>query len=208
MNIELINLSPDYIPRRDLIGSEVFLQDCVAIHSGERIAIQARSGRGKSTVLNLIYGTHNLCSGEVRFHGMEGTRFELRRRHLSYVFQDLRLFLELSALENLKLNNALTNFKSEQEMKSLIEASGLGEKMHAATGTLSFGQRQRVAIIRALCQPFRWLMLDEPFSHLDDANSKVMASLIDSEVSNQGAGLIVSVLDDRGHLTFDRTLKL
>ena len=123
-------------------------------------------------------------------------------------FQDLRLFLELSALENLKLNNALTNFKTEQEMKSLIEASGLGEKMHAATGTLSFGQRQRVAIIRALCQPFRWLMLDEPFSHLDDANSKVMASLIDSEVSNQGAGLIVSVLDDRGHLTFDRTLKL
>jgi ABC-type multidrug transport system ATPase subunit len=74
--------------------------------------------------------------------------------------------------------------------------------------TLSLGQRQRVAIIRALCQPFDFLLMDEPFSHLDDDNIAILTELIGSEVEKQKAGMILTSLGSEYNFTYDTIYQL
>lgn len=74
-----------------------------------------------------------------------------------YAFQDLRIFTELTALENVQLKNNLTGYKKKKEILAFFEKLGLSDKLNVKTGKLSFGQQQRVAFIRALCQPFDFL---------------------------------------------------
>ena len=74
--------------------------------------------------------------------------------------------------------------------------------------TLSYGQRQRIAIVRALAQPFRYLMLDEPFSHLDLDNARLARELIDEQVGAQGATLVVASLGEDYGWTFTDQLTL
>jgi ABC-type lipoprotein export system ATPase subunit len=72
---------------------------------------------------------------------------------------------------------------------------GIADKWHEKVKTLSFGQKQRVAIIRALCKPFKLLLCDEPFSHLDEANTKICRSLILKRLDEEQAGVIITSLD-------------
>ncbi|MCL2327898.1 MAG: ATP-binding cassette domain-containing protein [Bacteroidetes bacterium] len=118
----------------------------------------------------------------------------IRRNHISIVFQGLQLFSELTALENIELKNKLTKYKSRSEILELLELFGLGEKRDQAAATLSFGQQQRVAVIRALCQPFEVLLLDEPFSHLDKENTAIAAGRIQHEAQQQGATIVTTLL--------------
>ena len=90
----------------------------------------------------------------------------------------------------------------------MLDALLAPEKKQQHVGTLSLGQRQRVAAVRALCQPFEFLMLDEPFSHIDHENAVRLANLITEEVDRQGAGLIVTALDAIDLFDFDITLNL
>ena len=80
--------------------------------------------------------------------------------------------------------------------------------MDAKIGLMSFGQQQRVAMIRALVQPFDFLMVDEPISHLDDANSRVMADIMMEEATRQGAAVIVTSIGKHMELHYDKVLKL
>ena len=73
---------------------------------------------------------------------------------------------------------------------------------------LSFGQQQRVALLRALAQPFDFLLEDEPISHLDDENALTMASLVRQEVERQGAAVIVTSIGKRLPLEYNHILKL
>jgi putative ABC transport system ATP-binding protein len=73
---------------------------------------------------------------------------------------------------------------------------------------LSFGQQQRVAFIRSLCQPFDFIFLDEPISHLDDENSAIMSQLLMEETEKQGAGVIVTSIGKHLELPYDETLRL
>lgn len=82
------------------------------------------------------------------------------------------------------------------------------EKKNQPVQTLSLGQRQRVAVVRALCQPFHFLLLDEPFSHIDHQNATIAASMILDEINTQGAGLIVTALDPTDLFPFDKILNL
>jgi putative ABC transport system ATP-binding protein len=75
-------------------------------------------------------------------------------------------------------------------------------------GKLSFGQQQRVAFIRALCQPFDFLFLDEPISHLDDDNSRIMGELIIAEAKAQGAGVIATSIGKHIELPYNHILQL
>ena len=74
--------------------------------------------------------------------------------------------------------------------------------------TLSYGERQRIAIIRALIQPFDWLLLDEPFSHLDSENARKAAALISAEVLARNAGMIVTSHGANSFFEYDSTLTL
>ena len=124
------------------------------------------------------------------------------------IFQELRLFPELTAWENVQIKNQLTAHKSNAVLEEWFEALGIAEKMDAKVGRMSFGQQQRVATIRALAQPFDFLIADEPISHLDEVNSQAMAELIMKEVEAQGAGLIITSIGKHMELPYDKTLKL
>ena len=73
---------------------------------------------------------------------------------------------------------------------------------------MSFGQQQRVAMIRALVQPFDFLMVDEPISHLDDVNSAIMCDIMMEEARRQGAGVIVTSIGKHMNMSYDKTYRL
>ena len=91
----------------------------------------------------------------------------VRQRHISHLFQELRLFPELTALENVEIKNAITGFKSREEITEWFDMLGIGDKLNAKIGRMSFGQQQRVAIARALAMDPEVMLFDEPTSALD-----------------------------------------
>ena len=78
---------------------------------------------------------------------------DVRKHSLSHLFQELRLFPELTAYENVEIKNKLTGFKTAKQIAEWFEMLGIADKMDAKIGRMSFGQQQRVAMIRALVQP-------------------------------------------------------
>lgn len=208
MHIELNKLKPRYMSESEVTGSDIYLQPCVRFERGGKYMVCARSGHGKTSLLNFIYGTSLDYDGTIDYGEPVTSPFSLRLRHLSYLFQDLCLFPELTALENVQLKNNLTRHKSDADLRAMLSAVLPATKMHQPLRTLSLGQRQRVAAVRALCQPFEFLLMDEPFSHLDRASSEAVAALVLNEVESQSAGLIVTALDPIDLFPFDSTLYL
>jgi ABC-type lipoprotein export system ATPase subunit len=94
------------------------------------------------------------------------------------LFQELRLFPELTAYENVEIKNRLTHWKTKQEIENWFEILGIADKLDTQVGKMSFGQQQRVALMRALSQPFDFLLVDEPISHLDEENARTVADLM------------------------------
>jgi putative ABC transport system ATP-binding protein len=126
----------------------------------------------------------------------------------SVVFQDLQLFQNLTALQNLTLNSEIhqihfnnqTQSEHIQSLETLTEWAtllGVETKLNQPVSLLSFGQMQRIAILRALNRPFNWIVLDEPFSHLDQTNASIALDLIKKVAHQQNAGIIITALDDR-----------
>ena len=111
-------------------------------------------------------------------------------------------------MENVEIKNCLTRFKTKKEIERWFEALGIADKMSSPVRLLSFGQQQRVAMIRALVQPFDFLLADEPISHLDEANSKVMADIMMEEAHRQGAGIIITSIGKHMELPYDKTFSL
>ncbi len=188
--------------------SDIYLQSQVVFESGKKYLVKAKSGHGKTSLLNFIYGNSFCFDGVISFNENFTDIFALRRDKLSYVFQELCLFSNLTAVENVQIKNRLTNYKSEAEIDEMLGKLIPIEKKSHLISQLSLGQQQRVAIVRALCQPFDFLLLDEPFSHLDRETAIAAAQLITNEVDSQNAGMIVTALDDTTVLAFDKVLNL
>lgn len=208
MIIELRNLKPQYMSESEVAGSDIYLQPSVVFERGRKYMICARSGHGKTSLLNFIYGSNLYYDGVIDYHEPVSSPFDLRLRKLSYLFQDLCLFPELTALENVQIKNSLTEHKSEAEIEAMLDALLPASKKHQPLRILSLGQRQRVAAVRALCQPFEFLLMDEPFSHLDHETAQQVAAMTLREVEAQGASLLLTSLDPTDLFPFDCTLKL
>ncbi|MDR2383646.1 MAG: ATP-binding cassette domain-containing protein, partial [Prevotellaceae bacterium] len=186
--LRINSLKPFFLPDTETaVFGSVWFND-VSFRKGASYLISASSGRGKSSLLSFMFGERIDYSGNIYFDNREIKTLKktdwqnVRKTNISYVFQGLRLFSELTALENIQLKNKITGYKSQEEIDRLIEQSGLQNKRNEKTGRLSFGQQQRIAIIRALCQPFDFILLDEPFSHLDEQNIEIMTGLIIEEL--------------------------
>ena len=132
----------------------------------------------------------------------------IRKTKLSYIFQGLELFDNLTGLENILLKNAITGYKTKEEITEMASRLGIEEFLHRKAGILSFGQQQRVAIVRALCQPFHYLLADECFSHIDLENSLKAYTLILEECKAQEAGLILTSLHETELPNVDERLEL
>ena len=198
-------MSGDEIP-----SSDIYLQPEVIFEQGQRYLIRAQSGQGKTSLLNFIYGASFSYDGKITYNEMFNKKEVLRYRidKLSYVYQDLRLFPTLTAFENIILKNKLTHYKTEDQINSLIERVGLSHKRDTLVQTLSLGQRQRIALLRALCQPFEVLLLDEPFSHLDDSNTTILREIIEEELQARNASLLLTSLEDNNFFHYNKKFNL
>lgn len=214
MQLQLHHIVPEPLKSRlSQQDSDVWDKE-QTITPGEIVFFQAPSGKGKSTFMHILYGLRNDYAGKALWDGKEiATQDDeqwagLRSKELSIVFQDLRLFGDLSVEENLAIKQSLTNSVDMEQVKDWLALLGLEGKWQQKAETLSYGERQRVAIVRGLLQPFKWLLLDEPFSHLDKDNSAKAAALIWEQVQARNAGMLVVDLEDNTWFPYTRKMLL
>ncbi len=211
--IHLQQTLPQVFADFNSITSDVWHKD-ISFEKGKIYLIEAASGTGKSSLCSYIYGYRNDYQGIINFDKANIKAFSIkewsniRRSSISMLFQDLRLFKELSALENIQIKNSQTGFKKKKEIISLFERMGIADKANTKVGKLSFGQQQRVAFIRALCQPFDFIFLDEPISHLDENNALIMKDILMEESLKQGAAIVVTSIGKHIELPYQEVLKL
>lgn len=212
--IALENVVPAVFAGNGNLVSDVWRQN-VTFEKGRTYLVEAASGTGKSTMCSYIFGYRHDYSGRILFDDEDIRSFgdarwsHIRQRNISLLFQELRLFPELTALENIAIKNQLTKHKSDADIMEWFERLGIGDKVDSRLGLMSYGQQQRVAMIRALVQPFDFIVVDEPISHLDEENSRIMADIMHEEAMEQGAGVIVtSIGKHMSNLKYDGIIKL
>ena len=204
---------PQVFASREQQDSEIWQQD-VVFEKDRVYLVEADSGKGKSTFCSYIQGYRNDFSGQLLFDDVDVRSLKvkdwvvIRERHISLLFQELRLFPELTAMENVEIKNKLTGFKSRVQIDEWFDMLGISDKRDAKVGRMSFGQQQRVAMIRALVQPFDFILADEPISHLDDSNSDIMGKILMEEAKMQGAGVIITSIGKHMNLDYDKIIKL
>jgi len=181
----------------------------------KKYMICAGSGRGKSTLLHMLHGSRQDYEGQIEIDGQDLKEFsanqwaELRASKLAFVFQDLRLFPQLTAEENLLLLEKIRPVAGlKDRIAAFSQALGVSDCLSKNCGILSLGQQQRIAIIRALLQDFACLIMDEPFSHLDEENQQKLGQLIEEVLKEKNAGLILSSLRDQAPLAIDERIYL
>lgn len=193
--IRLEHLLPRVFVNETLPPSDIWKQDLTLLR-GETYQIEAASGGGKSSLCAFIYGSRTDFEGRLLFNDEDTASFsigrwqELRRSHIAYLPQELSLFPELTAIENILLKNSLTDYVADSLIDEWMEELGIADRRDYPAGRMSIGQQQRVAIIRSLCQPFDFILLDEPVSHLDPENNRIAAAIISREARRRGAAII------------------
>ena len=211
--IELNNTLPAVFAGREEDNSQVWLRQ-VAFERGKMYLISAESGTGKSSMCSYVYGYRTDYSGTIAFDGRDVRQLSIdewcgvRCRHIAYLPQELRLFPELTAIENVELKNRLTGFKTRKQIEDYFEQLGIPDKVNSPVARLSIGQQQRVAIIRTLCQPCDFILLDEPVSHLDSSNNAIVAAMVTEEAERQGAGVISTSVGNNVAIKTDKEFRL
>ena len=214
MTIRFEKIIPLPMLEQDTSGSEVWEAESLVLEQGKTYVVEAPSGRGKTSLLSLIYGIRKDYRGQGFMDERELGTFSprewslIRKTKLSFIFQGLELFNELSALDNIQLKNKITSHYTEGRILEMARTLGIDSFLHRKADILSFGQQQRVAIIRALCQPFEFLLADECFSHMDPDNSQTAFQLILEECEARGAGLILTSLNKTNLPDTDQSLIL
>lgn len=193
--IALEGMLPKVFASESIPPSDVW-KASLTFSRGTHYLVEAASGAGKSSMCSFIYGARRDFEGKLFFNGKDTAHMkikewqEIRCRHIAYLPQDLMLFPELTAIANIRLKNNLTNCLSDEEIDKWLSLLGIDMRKDYPVGRMSVGQQQRVAIIRALCQPFDFILLDEPVSHLDETNNRIVADLITSVAMRHGAAII------------------
>lgn len=216
MQIQLENLVP--VPLKDKIlqrSSDIWNRQ-VTFTPGHFIKIKAPSGTGKTTLVHYLYHIRNDYTGTILVNGKPWPSYsknniaDIRQKQVSVVFQDLRIFEQLSAQENIELKRIMMPQPSctAEKIQEMAARLNVTHVLAQSGRTLSYGERQRIAIIRALVQPFEWLIMDEPFSHLDEDNAQRAASLIAEECKARKAGFILTDLDHDNRFEYDTLYNL
>ena len=178
------------------------------------IKIVAPSGSGKTSLSHFLYGMRHEYTGEVLYEEKRINNFDAeefsryRKDHISIVFQDLRLFPEQTVEQNLEIKRQLNPYHPADKIREMAQRLGIGDKLQSKCRTCSYGEQQRVAIIRSLLQPFDFLLLDEPFSHLDNRNSEKAMDLILEEADKRNAAIHFADLERIDYFPFTRIYHL
>lgn len=213
MNIKILNLHPVYFTEDRSVHSNIWGQDLV-LKPGEKIQIVAPSGSGKTSFIHFLYGLRNEYNGTIHYNGHDIRSLNAdqlavyRQQHLSIIFQDLRLFLHQTVVQNIEIKRQLQPFHPPEKIALFAERLGVAHKLNMLCNTCSYGEQQRVAIVRSLMQPFDFILMDEPFSNLDDANREKAMQLILEEAEKRNAGIILADLKRIEFFPADRVLEL
>jgi putative ABC transport system ATP-binding protein len=207
MQIRLSHVLPEPLEGMQYVQNSLWHHGDFVFEQSKTYEIVASSGKGKTTLLDIIFGRRNDYKGQLLIDEVDVSHFSLnqwanvRSTQLSYVFQGLRLFKHLTGWQNIELKNRLSGTIDKSTIIELADKLSIADQLEKKAGLMSYGQQQRLAIIRAFAQPFEWLLLDEPFSHLDKDTSLIAAQLIQQLCEERNAGLIVTKLNEEAFLT-------
>lgn len=196
--------------------SKVYNTTAVPVHAlnnvslrfdrGEFTAIVGPSGSGKTTFLNLVGGLDTPSEGRITVNDihlaqLKGSKLvEYRLHHIGFVFQSYNLIPVFSALENVEFIMLLQGIpKKERQRRAieLLEAVGLGNRIHNRPGQLSGGQQQRVAVARALASKPEFVLADEPTANLDSISADDLLTLMENLNKKFNMTFIFSTHDAR-----------
>ncbi len=169
-------------------GHVAFRLDSFCVRNSELVALTGPSGCGKSTLLNLVAGLRRPDGGDILVQGvnlqsMSSSKLDIfRGRNMGFVFQSFNLLESFSALENVMIGMRFGRTYSSKEQRkravALLERVGLGQRMHTRPGNMSVGERQRIAIARAIANRPGLLLADEPTGALDPHTASSIFTLI------------------------------
>jgi len=172
------------------------------IKKGEFVSVVGRSGVGKTTLINLILGLEKPVSGEVYFNDMnlseaDSLQMQETRRKIGVIYQDYRLLPKKTVYENVAYIMEVEGKENEQietEVPKVLEIMGLGEKFESFPENLSGGEKQRLAIARALVNHPDIIIADEPTGNLDPYNTYEVISLL-QKINLAGRTIILATHD-------------
>jgi heme ABC exporter ATP-binding subunit CcmA len=164
------------------------------LNQGERWALMGANGAGKTTLLRILAGLTAPSAGSVRIDGLDLVQDAQRvRRLVGFVGHQPYLYDDLTALENLHFFGRMYAVKdAQQRARALLHRVGLEKRAQERVNTLSRGQVQRLALARALLHSPRLLLLDEPDTGLDEQGNKLLETLVDEHVAQDGAVLFAT----------------
>lgn len=199
MEIQFKNVCPEVFCDKEY-KSDVWNAD-FSLCTDKRYELHAQSGKGKSSLIYFLMGLRADYFGDIflnkknlkELHTDEWVA--LRRRTFSCVFQDLQLIDHLTISENIALLPEFAKDQGLDQALEMLEGLNMADKWDSPIGTLSFGQKQRVALVRSLSKPFEFLICDEPFSHLDALNKSKCFALIEKRLDQEEAGWLLTSLD-------------
>lgn len=199
MQIQLRKITPDYIEKGKRSSSQIWEQT-ISMNKGGHLHIVAPSGSGKTSLIHFIYGLRTDYSGTVFYDDTDIKKLStesfsiFRQNKISIIFQDLRLFENQTVRENINIKRILNPYHQPESINEMAKRLGIENKLDQLVNTCSYGEQQRIAIIRALMQPFDFLLLDEPYSHLDEANRQKAMELIYEECEKRDAAMVFADL--------------
>ncbi len=187
----------------------------IEISSGEFVSIMGPSGSGKTTLLDMIGCLDSITSGRLDILGndvstmAESSLVNIRRGTIGFIFQDFSLIPSLTALENIQLTLYFAGIqRTTQESIKLLEKVGLGHRVNHLPKQLSGGEKQRVAVARALAIEPKFLIADEPTGHLDTKNSHEILNYFKQLNQEEGLTIIVATHDAKLGSQTTRTIYL
>lgn len=208
MLLQLSNITKIFHTEKDTIKAvdDVSLD----IHAGELIAVNGPSGCGKTTLLLIAGGLLYPDKGDViidntyLYHLSSEQRSKERARNIGFVFQQFHLLPYLDILENVMVPGLGFSSATEERGRELIERFNLTSRIHHKPYQLSTGERQRVAMVRALMNSPRILFADEPTGNLDDENAEEVMKYI-AMFTEEGGGVLLVSHDQRTSVHSDKT---
>lgn len=211
--IELDGVIPKVFSDKERTDSDVWNKKMI-YEKGKSYLVEAISGAGKSSLCSFIYGYRKDYEGTISFDGRDVKMLSrrdwtvIRRKNIGMMFQELRLFPELTSRENVTIKNNITQFRDLDRIRTWFRVLGIEDKWSEPVGMMSLGQQQRVAFVRMLCQPADFLIMDEPVSHLDDENGGIMGRILEQEMNERGVGVIVTSIGRRMEMNYDAKIKM
>ena len=191
-------------------GLEVLKGVDLVVRAGELVAVMGESGVGKSTLLHLL-GTLDLpTAGQLRIAGTDVLNLgdqalsRFRNRHIGFVFQFHYLLPEFTALENVLLPARVAGVDRRKEVLELMDFVGLADRLHHRPGSLSGGECQRVAMVRALVTQPLVVLADEPSGNLDERTSESLHQLLAELARERGQAFVVMTHDRKLAQSMDR----